>query len=129
MKGEMIKLLDYLDRRLYATTQEISRALKISGQRVHTLVSTNRRQFIQGKTEERIWTSKEGYTLEETRESIVHEAKMRGRLIGGLIVNSIPVFRSCRAIAVVDFKAISLEFGSKIKSYKKQGLLIERKEK
>ena len=103
-------------------SSEIARQLNLDLKIVTETIRLLRRKFRAGTIDFYIYTSPDGYTLDETKRTVVYETTLRLKQIFGLVHNSAFIRNRCKVIAIRDFKKINyvykpklLEFESELK--------------
>ncbi len=72
--------------------------LKCEPIKIYQAVSRNRKRFLLGKTDTRVWTTKDGYMLSPSKEGIKYESAVRVANLTGLIRSSAPVLKFCKRV-------------------------------
>lgn len=99
---------------------DISRELDVSEGRVSRSVSRIRKKFNEGvENAVYIYLTKDGYTLNETSESLSYESELRLKRGTSLICNGKYVFQRYKALSVDSFNSIKMKFFPKINEIKK----------
>ena len=94
--------------------REIADVLDTSTHEVSRLVAKIRKKFNNGnENASYIYTTKNGYTLQETPDNLYYEGMMRLRRGTSMILNGKHVYNRCRAISLPNFEKLKIEFHPK----------------
>jgi len=93
---------------------EIARKLNIDLKYVTNTIRSLRNKFRSGKIDSYIYTTPDGYSLDETKRAVVYETNMRLSQMFGMAVNSHFIRNRCKVIALRDFKRLSVVYKPKL---------------
>ena len=93
---------------------EIARKLDIDLKYVTNVIRSLRNKFRSGKIDSYVYTTPEGYSLDESKRAVVYETNMRLSQMFGMAVNSHFIRHRCKLIALKDFKRLSICYKPKL---------------
>lgn len=88
--------------------------LNIDLKYVTNLIRNLRKKFRSGKIDQYIYTTPDGYSLDESKRAVVYETNMRLSQMFGMAVNSHFIRTRCKRIALRDFKKLSIVYQPKL---------------
>jgi hypothetical protein len=89
---------------------KLAEKLNIDLKYVTNLVRNLRRKFNSGKIDSYIYTTPDGYSLDESKRAVIYETNMRLSQMFGMAVNSHFIRHRCKVIALKDFKKLSIVY-------------------
>jgi len=93
---------------------EIARKLNIDLHYVTEAIRTMRKKFRNGKINQYIYTTPDGYSLDESKRAVVYETNMRLSQMFGMAANSHFIRNRCKVIALRDFRKLSICYKPKL---------------
>lgn len=99
---------------------QLAMKLNINLKYVTNLVRNLRKKFRSGKLDQYIYTTPEGYSLDESKRAVVYETNMRLSQMFGMAVNSHFIRTRCKRIALRDFKKLSIVYQPKLLELKNE---------
>lgn len=97
------------------TSEELAKELDITKVKVSRVVRNVRKKFLEGKTDASyIYTTGQGYSVDEKPEYTAFESKMRLQQGYGILVNGIWVFKRCKLLAPKMFAQLSISYKPKM---------------
>lgn len=93
---------------------EIAKKLNIDLKYVTNIIRSLRNKFRKGKIDQYVYTTPDGYSLDETKRAVVYETNMRLSQMFGMAVNSHFIRHRCKMIALRDFRKLSLIYKPKL---------------
>lgn len=92
----------------------IAKRLDIDLKYVTNIIKNLRSRFRKGKFDNYVYTTPEGYSLDESKRAVVYETNMRLSQMFGMAVNSHFIRHRCKVIALRDFKRLSVVYKPKL---------------
>jgi hypothetical protein len=99
---------------------EIAKKLNIDLKYVTNIIRSLRNKFRSGKIDSYIYTTADGYSLDESKRAVVYETNMRLSQMFGMAVNSHFIRHRCKVIALKDFKKLSICYKPKLLALEKE---------
>ena len=99
---------------------QLAEKLNIDLKHITCIIKDLRRKFRSGKIDQYIYTTPEGYSLEESKRAVVYETNMRLSQMFGMAVNSHFIRTRCKRIALRDFKKLSVVYQPKLLELKNE---------
>lgn len=99
---------------------EIARKLNIDLKYITNIIRNLRKKFRSGKIDQYIYTTPDGYSLDESKRAVVYETNMRLSQMFGMAVNSHFIRNRCKIIALRDFKKLSICYKPKLLQLEKE---------
>lgn len=114
------ELLEILNDGSVYTVKDLSNKLSISDNSIRNMIGNMRRRFLNDSNEiSYIYTSKSGYTMKETPETVAYESKKRFLSGIGILINGRHVFKRCKKIAFRQFTALNFVYKPKMLTIQK----------
>lgn len=99
---------------------EIARKLDIDLKYITNIIRSLRNKFRKGTIDFYVYTTPDGYSLDESKRAVVYETNMRLSQMFGMAVNSHFIRHRCKVIALRDFKKLSLVYKPKLLELKNE---------
>jgi hypothetical protein len=97
------------------TSDDLAKELNVQKVKVSRIVRNVRKKFLESKTDAPyIFTTGQGYSIEEKPEYVAFESKMRLQQGYGVLINGVYVFKRCKFLAPKMFTQLSIAYKPKM---------------
>lgn len=104
------EVLELIRTKAPVRSTTIAKVLNMDLKYVTNTIRNLRRKFNNGTSDQYIYLTKDGYSLDETKHGVVYETNMRLSQMIGMGVNSIFIRTRCRKIALKDFNKLKIVY-------------------